>query len=314
VASDGPEPQKPPATKLGHRLGLKEVDWAVWKKNRGANEKESPRKDWGYLAPGTVSVLVSDLDSLASEIALHFALQDEQPALYLSLLHPEEELRRMLRKYSFLQGQKGKFECRHFAPEHISEGKLLQDIQNAINGAGHGKGACRVVVDNVFALESKFPLICSEKHFLTALFQLFRTMKVTALVVDMVEVGEGRNPLEKSFAAGLVGDVFLLRHVEFQSHTSKVFSVLELAACHEPQELWEIESTKERIVAKDKFEFFKGVLSGQPEPVRITLSLYADSPGSPLHLYLRAERNVLRQTFGQNIEIHTCHLADYVAL
>lgn len=300
-----------------HQLNINEVDDAVLLRNPG----KDPSKR-GYLAAGTVSVLVSDLDSVAPEIALHFALQDKERTLYVSLQHQKTELEGMAAKYSSLRGRMSgtvpqfpaTFHCEYLAPEHISESKLLQDIDRAICHSFKDGNARRVVLDNIFALESKFPLIRNEQHFLTALFQLFRTRGVTALIVDVVEVGEGRNPLDKSFAAGVVDHVFVLRHVEFQSHTRKVFSVLKLAGLHEPQELWEIESAAERIQAHDRLEFYKGILAGQPEPVRITLSLYADSPGSPLDQYLKTQRNVLRQVFGQNIELHTCHPEDYAAL
>jgi KaiC/GvpD/RAD55 family RecA-like ATPase len=289
------------STSRTHRLGIKAVDEAVLKRKKPSA---------GYLAENTVSVLVSDLDSLPSEIALHFALQDAQSSLYISTLHRSEELFQMMHNHLGLRNSPAQLQVLHLAPEHISESKLLQDIQHTIEKAQ----AKRVILDNIFALQSKFPLIRSEQHFLTALFQLFRKSNAVALIVDTVEVGEGRNPLDKSFAAGIVDHVFVLRHVEFQSHTRKVFSVLTLAGLHEPQELWEIESTSEGISAQDRFEFYKGVLTGHAEPVRITLSLYADSPGSPLHHYLRTQRKVLRQVFGQNIEIHTCHPEDYVAL
>ncbi|MBI5822374.1 MAG: hypothetical protein HZA88_25635 [Verrucomicrobia bacterium] len=291
-----------PSKSNSYGLGIVEVDNAVSSRNKV------------YLDSGTVSVLVSDLDSLASQIALHFALQDQGPTLYISTLHRERNLQAMIEQYSVLKTcmeAKFQLEIQELLPRHISEGKLLIDIERWIDKQPQTK---RVVFDNIFPLAAKFPLVRNERHFLTALFELFRHKEVAALVVDMVEVGEGRNPLNESFAAGLADHVFVLRHVELQSQPRKIFSVLKLAGCHEPPQLWELEQRKDRIHAEDRLAFFKGVLTGKPEPVEVALSLYADTKDSPLHEYLETQRGVLRQTFGQNIRMHTCHPEAYVAL
>ena len=58
-----------------------------------------------------------------------------------------------------------------------------------------------------------------------------------------------------------------------------------------------------------RFQFLKGLLSGKAKPVKIALSLYADSPGSPQHLNLQLQADILRKTFGLEIDLQPCHLA-----
>ena len=182
-------------------LGIREVDMGVtWK-----NAEEQQRIEWSkqpdfpakpYLARGSVSVLVSDLDSIASEIALHFALQDDKmPTLYISTLHRKVIIDKMVEQYSSLK-ESSHFTIEELQPEHISEGKLLSDIKGWINQRRTRKASViKVVVDNIYKLSKKFPLLHDEGHFLAALFTLLRSEGVVALIVDTVEVGEGTNPL-----------------------------------------------------------------------------------------------------------------------
>jgi KaiC/GvpD/RAD55 family RecA-like ATPase len=428
-------------------LGIRGVDKGVhWQK---ADEQEriklSKQDDFepeGYLDSGTVGVLVSDLDSIASEIALHFSLQNKAPALYLTTLHQKAVLREMIWQYSDLSKEcperkdsEEKWENHHLQirdlfPEHISEAKLLHDIEKWIDqtikkgssmfsvgdlvdlqslagklkqpanpvstylesqlsaatrtalanyqGSNFDPGllrtalvvdlnkiiggqsiyeverfagvtlrpetrqllaqnpqgdalvrlnrrlledaniikqlATKVVVDNVFRFSKKFPLIHDEGQFLAALFALLRSKRVVSLVVDMVDVGEGSNPLHESLAAGLADHVFILRHAQLRSEVSKVFSVVKLAGRHEPETLWELQTSPQCIIAEDRLAFYKGTLSGRPEPVEVMLSLFAASEDSPVHKYLKTECEVLQATFDQRIKVHTCHPETYGAL
>jgi RecA/RadA recombinase len=308
-------------------LGIREVDKDVTWKNAAEEKRKlleaQDNKIQGcepapYLKSGTISVLVSDLDSIASEIALHFSLQDNEPTLYLTTLHQNEQIRSMIGQYSDLSEAyetTQNFQLVTLFPEHIGEDKLLHDIREWIRHPQfQKKPARRVVLDNIFRLSKKFPLLYDEGHFLAALFAVFRSERVTALVVDMVEVGEGTNPLHESFAAGLADHVFILRHAELRSEVSKIFSVAKLAGLHEPDKLWELQATPARIVAEDRLAFYKGALSGRPEPVEVMLSLFAESKGSPLHGYLQTECEVLKATFGQKINVYTSHPESYGAM
>lgn len=310
------------------RLGIKAVDQGV----QWCNAKPKDRLRWGspssipeeklenYLDAGTVSVLVSDLDSEASEIALHYALQDTGRTLYISTLHQQPQLEAMIEQYSTLQtkAKEGHLDFMVLPPEHISEGKLLKDIQRWIQEGVQTptapQAAVRVVLDNVFRLSKKFPLLHDEEHFLAAVFALFRWEQVAALVVDMVEVGEGSNPIHASYAAGHADHVFVLRHVELRSVVSKVFSVTKLAGRHEPDMFWELQSRPDRIVAEDRLAFFKGVLSGKPEVVEVVLSLFAEAKDSPVHEYLESQCKTLQATFGHELKVHFCHPETYSAM
>ncbi|HBJ84773.1 MAG TPA: hypothetical protein DDZ88_13060 [Verrucomicrobiales bacterium] len=323
-------------------LGIPEIDKVVLDKN-GFINTSNPLN--GYLACGTVSVLVADLDSIATDLALHFAAQtpvNENNWLYISLHHEPHMLRKIAKSYAHTircvdelenetrYGQTKESRCLFFPPEYISESKLLHDINIKIlelkarqTPADH---PLRVVVDDLFALDKHFPLLRDKDDFIAALFELFRRRGVTALVVDTTEVGEGRNPLEKSVSAGMADHVFLLRHIEFQTHTRKVFSVLKLAEFDEPSLHWELtkrlvyeskghtDGNKKLQADAKRFQFFKGLLSGRPEPVQIMLSLYADSPKSPRHNHLVIQQEILAKTFGQQIKIHPCHPDSYVTL
>ncbi len=298
-------------TKPPYKLGIKEVDDAI---NHGAP----------YLSTGTVSVLVSDLDSLSAELALHFALQDDVKTVYVSTLHQKSQLLQMADKYELLRARsknEERFNARHFASEHISDAKLLGDIRDFVRKFE----AQRVVFDNLFELKAKFPLLRDIKHFLNSMFEMFRRENVAALVVDTVEVGEGHNPLIQSFAAGIADHVFILRHTESQSQPRKIFSVLKLAGLEEPGALWELKKKNKGTATADKNTFtrlwadnlsksFKRILSGRLDPVSVALSLYADSEGSPLHDYLRTQEEVLTRTFGHDIKFHACHPKEYVAM
>lgn len=297
-------------------LGISEIDHAVNLRN--------PDAKIGYLRPGTVSVIVSDLDSAGTDLALHFVAQRPDDWLYISFHHDRSMLAKIAGRYKATTGCKAALNCgegvhcRYFPPEHISESKLLYDVDAAIQDVqSRNKGAIRVVVDDLFALDSRFPLLASRDNFVAALFELFRQRQVVSLVLDSVEVGEEKNPVEKSVPAGMADHVFVLRHITFQNRSCKAFSVLKLAEFVEPSIFWEIsrDDVHARLKADtSRFQFFKKLLSGHPEPVKITLSLYADSSDSPQHRNLELQRLILTSTFGQHIEVKLCHPQDYVLL
>ena len=315
-------------------LGIENIDKEV----RLANMLDESD---GYLSPGTVTVLVADLDSVGTDLALHFVAQKRPKApkaeprnhwLYISFHHDPHMLREIAGRYkqtmSCVRALEDirldkKYRCLFLPPEHISDSKLLYDIDTQIRKFTDEEKdhSLRVVVDDLYELDKRFPLLSDKDDFIAALCQLFRQRRVIALLVDTVEVGEGRNPLEQSVPAGMADHVLLLRHIEFQTRMRKVFSILKLAEHSEPSLHWDLD----RHDAMDdrgptltanahRFQFFKGLLSNRPEPVEITLSLYADSPRSPQHLYLQKQQTILSKTFGQHIEIHPCHPEDYAVL
>ena len=369
----------------GHRLGIREVDKAV----RDANEGEFESGKTAYLSSGTVSVLVSDLDSLATELALHFALQeglitesdikqDRKRLLYptptstifFTNLHRKKQIEQMIGLYGNLKrfwcwllsedekkarqkanplpykfeypsqswqdsvgaklAKRPKFKIVELDSDHVTEGKLLHDIENEIDamrtdwkGSAAGKKnngrAIRVVFDNVFKLKAKYPLIRDAEHFLNALFVMFRYKNVTSLVIDTVEVGEGRNPLDQSYVAGMADHVFVLRHTESQAQPRKIFTVLKLAGYDEPDELWEIKKdlpgkAATRAMGHDHSHSYKGILSGKLQPVSVNLSLYADPPNSPLSAYLRDQADVFKRVFAHDVNYYACHPETYGAM
>ncbi len=346
-------------TEIEHRsvLGIPEIDAEVRVANANNADPEpgpdrkpprstrlTPEKP-GYLCAATVSVLVSDLDSVGTDLALHFVAQGHlansekspvRPWLYISMHHELHMLRKIADQYESTEhcvrdrqledrisyGASAPLgRCLYFPPEYISESKLLYDIDEQIRraqaAAGNNAEPLRVVVDDLFALEKRFPLLRDRNDFVAALFELFRCRGVIALVLDTVEVGEGRNPVEQSVPAGMADHVFLMRHLELQNTTRKVFSILKLAEFIAPPHFWDIsrDGALRRLVADaDKFQFLKGLLSGKPEPVQITLSLYGDSPNSPQHLNLQRQEAILSKTFGHKIDIQPCHPEDYAVL
>ncbi|NLH16861.1 MAG: hypothetical protein GX455_09800 [Phycisphaerae bacterium] len=308
--------------KIGFTLGISDLDTKIQQEIQSV-------KDQGYIRYGTNSVLVSDLDIKATEIGLHFAMGAPCGALYLSLMHKEEDLIETAERFygdiaerleAELPNGQPKIKLCYLPPEHISEHKLLRDIDELIKAnrsemrkTSDGKrilSQYAVVLDNVFELQCKYPMLGDVRHFLAALFELFRIRRVTALVVDTVEAGESRNPLEQSFVAGLADNVFLLRHVEFRSRPHRVFSVLKLVGGGTPDTLWDLDEEIEKdgkgitkLVARDTFALCKNVLSGKPEPINIRITLYQDEKGSPFDQYLTTRKDLLRQHFGQNVKI-----------
>ncbi len=347
-------------------LGIQEIDESVRTHNEynadfgpdeemGSGERSTRlSQDMpGYLCAATVSVLVSDLDSVGTDMAIHFVAQGSpekkpsdvcHPWLYISLHHEPHMLRKIAGQYGATSGcvealrrvaKESKVygenqrvgRCLFFPPEHISASKLLHDIDAAIidvtSEAKTASGGCkhvkplRVVVDDLFALDKRFPLLTDHEGFVAALFELFRQRGVIALVLDTVEVGEGKNPVEQSVPAGMADHVFLLRHIEVQNVTRKVFSILKLAEFIAPTDYWDIfrDGSKRKLVADARrLQFFKGLLSGRPEPVKITLSMYADSHKSPQHRNIKRQRDILRNTFGLDIDLQACHPEDYAVL
>jgi len=295
-------------------LGIDSLDDRIQRYVRATgaqNAAESATGTAGYIIDGSCSVLVSDLDAKATEIALHFALSSS-PAVFISTLHEVKDLERIAGRFDKLRAAlgNGKRVFRFFPTEHISGAKLLRDIDHLIFEARLRKEDSQepvtVVLDNVFELRSKFPLVVSGESFLMALFELFRVRRVTCLVVDTVRAGEARNPIEVSVAAGLADNVFLLRHVEFQSRPHHVFSVLKLLGARTPELLWDLdertEDGKVSLEAADTFALYTNVLSGRPEPIPITLTLYMDQKDSPFHNYLLGQVQALQESFGPNIK------------
>ncbi|KPL24646.1 MAG: hypothetical protein AMJ75_03330 [Phycisphaerae bacterium SM1_79] len=308
------------------QLGIESLDQRIANFIQPIREKGASQQDSkvatsanGYIVQGSSSVLVSDLDVKATEIGLHFAFRGER-SLFVSFLHEVDDLKRIAGRFICLKHKltSEKHILKYYSPEHISEGKLLRDIDLDIKHAqGNTDEPLVVVVDNVFELECKYPLLISAKHFLAALLELFRVRRATSLVIDTVEVGEAGNPIQFSFAAGLADNVFLLRHVEFHSRPHHVFSVLKLLGTHTPEVLWNLEenytSGGSELVARDTFELYKHVLSGKPEPVTITLTVYMDAEGSPFQKYLQAYAKALEESFGSDVVVTNMYGAEEYA-
>lgn len=329
-ASRGKGTRKP---RGGGGLGIESLDREVQRAlARGNLEhtdsavgKRQASSTLDYIKGGSTSVLVSDLDEKATEIALHFALgvRPGMKSLYVSFHQPLEDLRTAGCRFSALKSiiddglrtdQDAACRLLYLPAEQISESKLLQDIDMYVQGRQ------RVVLDNIFAFHAKFPLVSNVDHFLASLLALFKVRRIASLVVDTVEVGEGRNPIEKSTLAGLVDNVFLLRHIELHSRPRSVFSVLKVQAHPTPERIWELQETSakgengSRIVALPTFDFYRDVLIGRPTPVRFSMGLFRDAPDSPLEQYLKAQRKALQQTLGEAIRIELYGPEEYVRM
>jgi len=325
-----------------YTLGIESLDAKISKalKDHGERKPDPTAKKGrvagrgAYITPGSCSVLVSDLDIKATQIALHFAntrrsyspprstdgRKPRCPSLFISLLHDEEKVKGVARRFRDLERMFRPQWCTlcYLPPEHISEGKLLHDINELITQVRQTEDwrqPAVVVVDNIFQLCSKFPLVGSAERFLTSLIELFRARNVTSLIVDTVEAGEARNPIEASVVAGLADNVFLLRHVEFQSRSHHVFTALKLVGKPTPERLWDLEEKTEKgksvLEAADTFALYKNVLSGRPEPVTVSLTLYMDQEGSPFHRYLEGQVRALKEAFGPSIEANLYGADEY---
>jgi KaiC/GvpD/RAD55 family RecA-like ATPase len=279
----------------------------------------------GYIRPCTNSVLVCDLDAMATIIGLHFAIgggvapaaTSDSRGIFISFKHKREDIKGIAERF-FPDNLDEKLTVYDFPPEYISGHKLLRDITELITEKQDNKpGPLRVVLDDVFELQCKYPLITDTRGFLASLFEVFSGKGLTSLVVDTVEVGEGRNPIESSFAAGLADSVFLLRHVEFHSQPHRVFSVLKLVDLHTPDNLWDLKEVRPsdgdryKLLAEDTFALYKNVLTGRPEPITITFSLYNDEENSPFHAYLQGQIESLRHSFGESLHVNLFGADDY---
>jgi KaiC/GvpD/RAD55 family RecA-like ATPase len=266
-----------------------------------------PDKGKLKLNPGSVSVLVSDQGVKATRIAITLANSQEARACYISFANTSEQLE-SLQLSSDVR-------LHHFPPEHISASKLMWDISTGLRSDAD-KGTNLVIVDHVFELQKRYPLINDPKHFLAALMELFRKLRLVAVVVDTVDVALGEDPIEKSVAAGLADNVFVLRRVEFRSRPHMVFSVAKLLTSDDREKrlvdrIWGLEDTGRELVASETFDTFKNVLSGDPVPVRFALTLYQDQSKSPFHDYLERTAQALTHTFGESIDVRYYGPDDY---
>lgn len=86
------------------------------------------------------------------------------------------------------------FRVLYLHPEFISTGKFAWDIMRMAQG-GHGhegqEPLSRMVFDNVFQLQSRFPLLDNQQFMVRALLDLLRYQGVTPFFVDLVPPGTG---------------------------------------------------------------------------------------------------------------------------
>jgi KaiC/GvpD/RAD55 family RecA-like ATPase len=339
-------------------FGIKELDDVLNKSDQEATSgKPADNKnetDNHGIQQGSSNVLVADLDDRATDLALHFALNEikktddsnSYKTLYISFQRDVADLQVLTERFCGkgdgvkLVSEKKEAPCRvlYLTPEYIGDGKLLQDIELALKD-DDDKVRPRVVIDNIFGIKSKFPLIQNPENFFATLFAILKARRVTTFLVDTVEAGEHANPIEKSMLAGMADNVFLLRHVEFQSKSRSVFSMLKLQGKPAPEQYWELnekELTREdrlekkrkleksklsptfcgrtELQAADTFDFFRDVLTGNPKPVQITLGVYTEGPGSPLDRYLQAQKTSFAQTFGESFKMEIYGAEEYARM
>jgi KaiC/GvpD/RAD55 family RecA-like ATPase len=249
----------------------------------------------------TCTVLVSDLNTTPTRVAWEFARRAEK-ALYISFLHDDREL---CEPRAAAPRAKDGIVFAYFAPEHVSDAKLVYDVDELIKQ--HAPDV--VVLDNVSELGCKYPLLQNPLELVATLIELFRANNVTSFIVDAVEAGIGRDPIARSQVAGLGDNVLLLRSIEFQSRTHTVFSFQKHCSDEQSRGIWhlELENLNDdklpRFSAKRTFEAYKNVLSGKPEPVTFSLGLFQDEPKSVLADYFEGMVRALKRTFGRNVQL-----------
>lgn len=149
------------------------------------------------------TILLAEPGTRFTYLALRFlaaARREDQPALMVSTKEDREALRRVCAEEKALapilatdrDGFHPDFRLLYLHPEFISTGKFVWDIMRVARG-GHGQATphmSRMVFDNIFALEDRFPLLTDHKFMVRALLDLLRYEAVTPLFIDLVP----RNP------------------------------------------------------------------------------------------------------------------------
>jgi KaiC/GvpD/RAD55 family RecA-like ATPase len=194
--------------------------------------------------PATVSstVLLAEPGTRGTFLALRFlaaGLRAGERAVLVSTREDRDAIRRICQRESVLApsclGDDGgfhpDFRVLYLHPEFISPGKFTWDILRLVQG-GHGnqgdRPVSRLVFDNVFRLQDRFPLLQEQTFLIAALLDMLRYHLVTPLFVDMVPpgAGSGRVPLDPSSHLVSYDNVIQLMAAEGEQGTPR-FRVLK---------------------------------------------------------------------------------------
>jgi hypothetical protein len=151
------------------------------------------------------TVLLAEPGTRGTFLALRFlaaGLRAGERVVLVSTREDRDAIRRICQRESVLAptclGDDGgfhpDFRVLYLHPEFISPGKFTWDILRLVQG-GHGnqgdRPVSRLVFDNVFRLQDRFPLLEEQKFLITALLDMLRYHQVTPLFVDMTPPGAG---------------------------------------------------------------------------------------------------------------------------
>ena len=187
-----------------------QAEFRVPRRGERAIDLGHPELNAAFLhgtGPAAVSstVLLAEPGTRATFLALRFlaaGLRAGERALLVSTREDRDAIRRICQREPVLSSVclaadgnfHPDFRVLYLHPEFISPGKFTWDIVRLIEG-GHGnqgdRPVARLVFDNVYRLQDRFPLLAESKFLVTALLDMLRYHAVTPLVVDMVPPGSG---------------------------------------------------------------------------------------------------------------------------
>lgn len=148
------------------------------------------------------TILLAEPGTRYTMLALHFlaaGVRAEEPGFMVSTKEDREALRRICQRNEMLgvllKSEKSfveAFRLMYLHPEFISAGKFAWDIMRVARG-GHGDATRpkRMVFDNIYNLQSRFPLLREPKFMIRVLLDLLRYEGITPMFVDLVPAGAG---------------------------------------------------------------------------------------------------------------------------
>ena len=147
------------------------------------------------------TILLAEPGTRYTYLALRFlavATGEGDQTLMVSTKEDREALRSICADREELKDQhhfNSAFRLLYLHPEFISSGKFAWDIMRVAQG-GHGHEGqtplSRMVFDNIYQLQSRFPLLENHQFMVRALLDLLRYEGVTTFFVDLVPDGAGQ--------------------------------------------------------------------------------------------------------------------------
>ncbi|MFA6048496.1 MAG: ATPase domain-containing protein [Candidatus Micrarchaeia archaeon] len=220
----------------------------------------------GSIFEGSTGILNGTSGTGKTLLGLHFLMEgakNNETGLYVSFEEGESQLLRnaAILGWDFESLKKSgliSFYCH--PPETRQAEEHLASIISAVTTTAEKRGAKRVVVDSIYAIQLEYGKRAT--HFVKTLVLALKNRGITALFIDKTATLTGAMDDTSLHISSLADYIVMLKQIEAYGELKKMLVVLKARGCDPDKAMWAYRIKTGGMVVDSKFEGFIGLLNG----------------------------------------------------